>query len=378
MTPVIFAKQFADVVRRLRQQGVRPDDPQLFLKFQNAYQTVLGGGVDQRASQIDIDLPDLEEQTQADIIRDNVLAVSALYYAAQLEELKFFQVADKIAEQFEAGQVPISRGLGGESIYKYIRSAPDRFTESERRSFYARAFGFAQGSVDEPMPNREFSDLWIRFLSSVSILNRESAASFGQRRSLTPLQMFKNARDLAVNISLHGYGVVHFAAVELQDLIRKLLDLMSYPDVLAAYGVPDPWALVERISGAFLGGAVNGVRQRTLATSGYRIIQWLAANQQLLADPYGAAANYDITVQAPDLISYVERWLAVTGTGDTALDKYFEPVSVSSQPTIPTMQMQGIPDLLKGVLPRAGNGIAAMPGLQALAPNLPNLTPVKA
>src|SRR6266508_3735076 len=131
--PVIFAKQFADVVRRLNEQGVRPDDPQLRLKFQNAYQIVLGGAVQQRASQIDIELPDLEEQTQADIIVDNVLAVSALYYAAQLEELKFFQVADKIAEQFEVGQVPISRGSGGDSIYKYIRGAPDRWTESERR-----------------------------------------------------------------------------------------------------------------------------------------------------------------------------------------------------------------------------------------------------
>ncbi len=368
MTPVIFAKQFAQIVRMLREQGVRPDDPQLPLKFQNAQAIILGGAVQQLASQIPIDLPDLEDHTEAEIVKDNVLAVSALYFAAQLEELKFFQVADKIAEQFGAGQVPITRGPGGNAIYKYIREAPNRWTESDRRGFYARAFGFAQGSVDEPLPNREFSDLWIRFVSSVSVLSRESNEYFGQRRSLTALQMLKNGRDLAVNISLHGYGVVHFAAVEIQALIRELIQLMTYPDVLAAYGVTDIWQLVERVSGAFLGGSVNSVRQRTLASAGKDVIQWLAAQQQVLLDPYATAIDF---VPDPTLVSAVERWLAVTGTGDAALDKYFEPVSVPAQPTIPNLQLQAVPDLLKGVMSRVGNGTMT----PQLAVNLPNIAP---
>ncbi len=372
MTQVIYAKQYAQIVRLLRQQGVSPNDPQLALKFQVAQASVLGGMQPQVASQIPIDLPDLEDNTQAEIVKDNVLAVSALYFAAQLEELKFFQVADKIAEQFEAGQVPITRGPGGNAIYQYIRDAPNRWTESDRRGFYARAFGFAQGSVDEPVPNREFSDLWIRFVSSVSVLSRESNQYFGQRRSLTALQMLKNGRDLAVNISLHGYGVVHFAAVELQKFIRDIIQLMTYPDVLAAYGVTDIWQLVERVSGAFLGGSVNSVRQRTLASSGADVIQWLAAKQQLLLDPYRTAVNF---LPDPTLVSAVERWLAVTGTGDAALDKYFEPVSVPAQPTIPNLQLQAVPDLLKGVMSRVGgNGTIAPP----LNVSLPNVTPAKA
>ena len=60
--------------------------------------------------QVAIDLPDLEDDALADIVKDNVLAVSALYFAGQLEELKFFAVADKVAEQFETGVVPMSRG----------------------------------------------------------------------------------------------------------------------------------------------------------------------------------------------------------------------------------------------------------------------------
>lgn len=372
MTPVIIAKQYAQIVRMLHEQGVKHGDPQLALKFQNAQAIVIGGSVQRLASQIAIDLPDLEDHTEAEIVKDNVLAVSALYFAAQLEELKFFQVADKIAEQFESGQVPITRGPGGNAIYKYIREAPNRWTESDRRGFYARAFGFSQGSIDEPLPNREFSDLWIRFVSSVSVLSRESNQYFGQRRSLTALQMLKNGRDLAVNISLHGYGVVHFAAVELQGLIRDLIQLMTYPDVLAAYGVTDIWQLVERVSGAFLGGSVNSVRQRTLASAGKDIVQWLAAHQQILLDPYQTAVTF---VPDATIVSAVERWLAVTGTGDAALDRYFEPVSVAAQPTIPNLQLQAIPDLLKGVMSQVGgNGAIAPP----LAVNLPNVAPAKA
>src|SRR3569623_1417212 len=159
----IFTGQFAEVVRRLSDQGVTDTDPQLRMKFLNAWQTVLGGAVVQRAAQISIDLPDLEDKSQADIITDNVRAVAAVYFAAQLEDLKFFQVADKITEQFLGGMEPISRSAGSEAVYKYYREATQRFTEHERRSLYARTFGFAHGAVDEPMPNRDFNDLWVRF-----------------------------------------------------------------------------------------------------------------------------------------------------------------------------------------------------------------------
>src|SRR5712691_2478363 len=114
MPSVIYTQQLADVVRRLREQGVDPGDHQLFNKFQNAFALELGGSVVQRASQIHIELPNLDDNVEADIVKDNVLAVSALYFAAQLEELKFFAVADKVAEQFESGQIPLSRGAGGE------------------------------------------------------------------------------------------------------------------------------------------------------------------------------------------------------------------------------------------------------------------------
>jgi hypothetical protein len=366
MPTIIFAKQFAEVVRRLREQGVGDGDDQLFAKFQNAFQIVLGGSVAQRSSQINIDLPNLDDNVQADIVKDNVVALSAIYFSAQLEELKFFQVADKVAEQFQTGMIPTSRSAGGEAVYRYIREAVNRFTENERRSIYARAFGFAQGSVDEPLPNREFSDLWIRFLSAVSILTREQKATI--RQALTNQQVFKSARDLAVNLSLHGYGIAHFAAVEVQATIKSVIKMLSFPDILSAYGVNDLWQLIERVSGIYLGGAANSVRARTLAQSGSRIIQFLADKQPVLAsnaDP--RQASIDFTTE-PQLVADIESWLAVMGTDDTSLDKYSEPVSVASQPTIPNMSLQSLPDL-QGIMSQQN-------GLQNAMHNLSGLTPV--
>jgi hypothetical protein len=321
------ARQVGEIGRALIGERTDPNDPQFGARFDRALATSLSGATQGNPSMIDIDLPDLEAGTEADIISDNVKALSAIYFSAMLEELKFFSVMDKVVEQFMNGALPIKRGSAGDPLYRYHREAQLRINEFERRGLYARSFGVAQGSVEEEMPNREFSDLWIRFLSAVSVHGRE--LNTAERRMVSTEQVFKTARDLAVNLSLHGYGLAHFAAVELQTLIKSTKDTLSNPDVLAAYGVRDIWQLVERVGNTYLGGAVNGVRQRTMAASGAAIIQWLATSAPTLI---GSLRTLQID---KDLISHVERWLAVTGTPDAAIEKYSEPVALQNQRTIP-------------------------------------------
>lgn len=320
-----MARQIAVVGRAM--VGTDPSDPQFDARFERALSQALSGAIEGRSSVIDIDLPDLDAGTEADIISDNVNALSAIYFAAMLEELKFFSVMDKVVEQFMNGALPIKRSGAGDPLYKYHRDAQTRINEFERRGLYARSFGVAQGSVDEPLPNREFNDVWIRFLSAVSVYGREIKST--DRRLVSPEQVFKTARDLGVNMSLHGFGLAHFAAVELQTLIKSVKDTLSNSDVLSAYGVRDVWQLVERVSNMYLGGAVNGVRQRTMATSGAGIIQWIAQSAPSLV---GSFRNLLVDDQ---VISHVERWLAVTGTPDTAVEKYSEPVALQNQRTIP-------------------------------------------
>jgi len=355
----IYLSQIAEVTRRLIENRVKSDDPQLGQYIVNALAVTLGGGVDRRASAINIDLPSLDDDVSADICPDNVYALSAIYFAAMLEDLKFFAVADKVQEQFMTGMVPLSRGPGGQAVYDYMKSAKDRLTEFERRSVYARTFGLAQGSIDEQMPNTQFSDVWIRFLSAVSGFKRQSEY---QRTLVTNQQVFKSARDLAVNLSLHGFGIAHFAAVELQKLIRDVKTMLSYPDIVAAYGVRDVWQLTERVSQLYIGGSVNSVRQRTMAQSGARIMTWLGDNARTLVagNDYGTLIS---NLNQGTIVDDVERWLAVTGTVDSTIEKYAEPVLVTNQPTVPqTFSLNAASDQLRNALSQMGNlGAANMP-----------------
>ncbi len=322
-----YARQIATISRRLVAEKVKPSDSQFGVRFGRALSDSLSGALEGRQSSIDIDLPDLEAGTEADIVSENVNALSAIYFSAMLEELKMFAVMEKVVEQFMNGALPIKRSSAGDPLYRYHRDAQTRITEFERRGLYARSFGMAQGSVDEALPNREFNDLWFRYLSAVSLYGRELKST--ERRLVSKEQVFKSARDLAVNLSLHGYGMAHFAAIDLQTQIKSMKDTLSAPDVLGAYGVRDVWQLVERVSNMYLGGAVNGVRQRTMAQSGAKIIQWLADSSSVLVGPLRDLNIDDM------LISHVERWLSVTGTPDQAVEKYSEPVALQNQRTIP-------------------------------------------
>jgi hypothetical protein len=238
-------------------------------------------------------------------------------------------------------------------------------TEFERRGLYARGGGRAQGGGEEQMPNREFADLWIRFLSAASLLGRQAKE---ERKLVSDEQLFKSARDLAVNLSLHGYGMAHFAGAELQKLIKDVHAMLSAPDILSAYGVRDPNQLIDRVSTLYLAGAVNGVRQRTMAHAGSKIMRWLADEAQTLSSPISRSlAIFDRDgARFQELIGNVERWLAVTGTPDATVEQFSEPISVQTQPTIPTLGLESMPNGFKSVLERAGVMAPSIPAAPAI------------
>jgi hypothetical protein len=358
----VYSKQLAEITRRLIDDRVDATDPQLKRRILGALDLSIGGGIDGRSGQIDIDLPDLEAGTAVDIVSDNVRAVAAVYFSAMLEEMKFYAVMEKVSEHFLNGMLPITRGTAGEKIFEWIRGAPQRFNEVERRSVYGRVLGLAQGGATDLVPNREFSDLWLRFLSTVSLLSRDAESTVTKK--VAAEQVHKTARDLSVNLSLHGYGVAHFAAVEMQKLIRQMKEMLSRPELLTAYGVNDCWQLTDRVSALYLNGSINGVRYRTMARSGADIMMWLADRSPQLAS---VSRPQNLNFEDPDLVFNVERWLAVTGTGDAMAEKYTEPVDLQQQPTLPMMPLAGTvtPQTVRSTLERIGLGaMPAAPGVQ--------------
>ena len=343
---------------RLVDDGVSAKHPHVQVMIERQLDYVVKGALEGNAAAIEIDLPDLEAGTAYDIRQDNVNAVAAIYFTAMLEDLKLFSVANTVAEHFMTGMLPLSRGNAGERLYKWLKDAPDRFNEVERRSIYGRTLGMAQGGTDV-LPNREFSELWVRFLSTVSLLNRDMFSA--GTRKVSSEQAQKSARDLAVNLSLHGYGVAHFAAVEMQKLVREVLDLLAHPEILKAYGVNDVWQLVERVGSLYLGGSVNGVRFRTMAQSGSKIILWLGQHASQLSSVSTGTIDF---LANDELVNHVERWLAVTGTTDSTVEQYTDPVVINDQPLIPSLGMggsQGLSNMVQQTLDNVGVNLPDIP-----------------
>ena len=250
-----------------------------------------------------IDLPDLEESdASAEIVADNIRAVQMLYFAAMLEETKFFQVVDRLVELFAAGRLPLGRGNAAGRLYQYWKHQSARLTEAERRTMYACTFGFP-GGKSEAQPNLEFGDLWMRFVAAVSEYGNQAERDDG---------VLQAGRALGKNLSAHGSGLAYYAAREMQTQIKEAMAILSDPEIEAAYGAKDVWGVVEHVSEGEFCAHTNSIRRRTMASSGVAIMDWIARQRRRLAAPCGTPGAWPL---GGELIEACDAWLAAASGG---------------------------------------------------------------
>jgi len=387
-TPAVRCEEFARVMRLLFEAKVRENEPQLRRRVNEALNKVQNIGFEDDIADSIIDLPDLDQIFDQNIVEDNVRVMGAMIVSAMFEELKVFQVADTIVEQFQRGDLPIGPGEAGKGLYRYWREAPNRMSEQERRNFASITLGIPGGDPGGQV-NREFNDLWIRFVSSVSTFIRQSEVDSllrsGTPSAVSHQQVRKAARDLASNLSLHGYGMAHYAAREIQSQVNFMIKLLSDPEILGAYGAKDMWQVVDQVATYYLGGARTSTRYRTLASCGTIITAWLANNVQRIHKTSGPLIDIDVVRNPPvagghratknpndyDLVNACELWLADTATSDSEIERLAQeprntPTMTSKPIPIPAMareMLDGIGDigigLGHGYAPsRAGSGAA--------------------
>jgi hypothetical protein len=377
----VKAIEWAQVVRYLLEHGVSDPsrEPQLGRRVDEALDSIQNVGEDRPPSDINIDLPDLETTTNTEIIKDNIRALQPAYFAAMFEELKAFRVVDKLVELFQNGILPISRGDAADGLFKYWKETATRVSESERRSHYARTLGTVGGD-EVGMPNREFNELFMRFVSAVREVVRQNTVdqllTATRPAAINQQQVRQSGRDLAYNLSLHGFGIAHCMATELQKQVKDVLGLLSHPDILGAYGAKDPWQVIDQVAATELDGAKNSVKYRTMAASGAIIIAWLSDHTQDLLAPYGLILDMDeIRNPSPrpsgykptlhptdfDLVNACEQWLAVTGTQDEQVETYAQPKEAANMTSKPIQIPAIARDMLESVgmpmgLGGGGNG----------------------
>src|SRR6185369_13912888 len=143
----VNAVEWASVVRKLIARGITEGQPQLDRKVNEALDSIQRADDEGEPSDINIDLPNLddEETSENEIVGDNIRALQPAYFSAMFEELKVFQVVDKLVELFQNGVLPIGRGAAGNNLFKYWKDTATRISETERRNFYTRSLGIPGG-----------------------------------------------------------------------------------------------------------------------------------------------------------------------------------------------------------------------------------------
>ncbi|HUL63341.1 MAG TPA: ATP-binding protein [Burkholderiaceae bacterium] len=170
---------------------------------------------------------------------------------------------------------------------------PVQLSAQERAQLYRSVTGTTERASDEPAPNREFNDLWLRFIASVAQFGRHDLVA-STAPGVTPESVRLATREMAA---------------------------VAAPRVHSALAMRDQWQVIDQASAAELGGARNAARHRTLAEAGGTILEWLARH----AD----GATPDATDK--DLLNAAEQWLAVTGTSDAATHAYSQPQEASQR-----------------------------------------------
>src|SRR5262245_27516059 len=125
---------------------------------------------------------------------------------------------------------------------------PMQLSAQERAQLYHSVTDTPGRAGNEPAPNREFNDLWLRFLASV--------AQFGRRDLVPP----------------SSPGVTQ----ESVRLVTRAMAAVAAPLVASALAARDQWQVIDQVGNTELGGASNTARYRTLAQAGGTILESLA------------------------------------------------------------------------------------------------------
>ncbi|MBB4838182.1 hypothetical protein HNP52_001233 [Sphingomonas kyeonggiensis] len=369
--PGVSSAEYAKVFEGLVGRGVTAHDVNLKRLVEDQFDKVQALGDDQAMHDVLIDLPDLEATTAFEVVASHCKLMGSFIFASAFEELKAFQVVDKLVEMSQRGDLALIKGPAGTQLYNYWREAPNRMSESERQGFYAMMLGLPTGQPGVKV-NVEFQDLWLRFVSSVSTLVREARVD-ALIRAATPMavnqqQVKKAARDLATNMSLHGYGMAFYAAADLQKQINDMISLLQDKELLLAIGQKDMWGVIDQVAQTELGGARNSSKYRMLATSGAIISSWIANNNDRLRDPTSPMIDLGVVSNPPtrprgqsavshpndyDLVNACEMWLADSAMDEGRIEQMSQPREAPNMTSRPIQ----IPSIARDLLDSAGLGM---------------------
>jgi hypothetical protein len=320
-------------------------------RVQAAYLAYASGAVGDE----DLELPDLESDTDTEIVPENIQATGMFYAAYQLEQAKLFQVLDIVSDLYDDGLIPIVFDEAGQALDDYRFTVDFRVSEAKRASYYARLFGMKGADVTKGVqPNTQFDNLILRFMSTVAEYERvlDLAQAWNQNNngtrpgSITSEHVRKAGRELAANLSLYGWGSAHTISRRLNAHIKQALGILGLTQVQQSFGATNVWQTVERVCQQELKMTPNIVKFRTMADAGKKVLDIIARNPDVwkkadtdIATALGADPTkpLDNSTDWGKLVNNARFWLTVSGVTDNTLDKMSQPVDTTASPSLPAM-----------------------------------------
>jgi hypothetical protein len=174
------------------------------------------------------------------------------------------------------------------------------------------------GDADGPQPSQDFHTLWLRFVASVALFERQHGLDDPTpRRTAARARVWRAARALAVSASAHGAGLAD-ATKRLAVEANRLRALLDSSDIQRATNARDMWQVIAQVAQNELGGTANVARYRRRALAGSALLHWLAEHADALNT--SALPPAGLLVPDPALTDAVDAWLASHGAHDKTPD----------------------------------------------------------
>ena len=139
------------------------------------------------------------------IFADNIRATEVIYAAWLFDQLRVFDVTERIVEMFQLGLLPLAPGATADKL-RYFETGDGRLSAAARQQLYCRVLGCVT-SQEGVQVNAAFASLWLAFLTAVATFGAPGNAPLLRNKAIQTA-----AVALARNVSRQAAGTARLAA----------------------------------------------------------------------------------------------------------------------------------------------------------------------
>lgn len=255
-------------------------------------------------------------------------AIASLYLASELESAGVVPAVETLAGLGRSGGLAIDLGHAAKLVANFWKSRNDRATADERAACFGRLFGAGgemRGGFDEAM---------LEMCEALYKLDELATnATYGGISQQTRVRAA--AQNLVEQLVTAGGGITVFLAQEILQGLREALAILGTPDLRAAFGARDVWAVIkaiDRLTRTSHGDPRLYVRR---GKAGMTVLAWLA-DAAVHLENHGAALvglDHPVIMAA---IDWMQAALAIGEMGGSTTGMEPETaIGPSAQPGLP-------------------------------------------